>query len=123
MPPVAWRPPGRPRWGWRGCGCGTARRCAPCAPLLAFRLPRPTSPSDTAPARREQNARRGGRGPWGGEGSELDVLERWRFGPGVEDAYGRPGEREARCCWWGEGDVDMGRRWRAWRRTGEREGR
>ena len=35
MPPAAWWPPGRPRWGWRGCGCGSPRRCAPCAPLLA----------------------------------------------------------------------------------------
>ena len=37
---------------------------------------------------------------------------RWR-GLGVEDAYGRRGERE--------GEVDMGRRWRALRRLGERE--
>ena len=71
---------------------------------------------------------------WGGEGSEFRVLERrredvglrwsrgwqglgeqerrWR-GLGVEDGYGRRGERE--------GEVDMGRRWRAWRRLGERE--
>ena len=37
---------------------------------------------------------------------------RWR-GLGVEDGYGRRGERE--------GGVDMGRRWRAWWRPGERE--
>ena len=37
---------------------------------------------------------------------------RWR-GLGVEDGYGRRGERE--------GEVDMGRRWRAWWRPGERE--
>ena len=37
---------------------------------------------------------------------------RWR-GLGVEDGYGRRGERE--------GEVDMGRRWRAWRRLGELE--
>ena len=37
---------------------------------------------------------------------------RWR-GLGVEDGYGRRGERE--------GDVDMGRRWRAQWRPGERE--
>ena len=37
---------------------------------------------------------------------------RWR-GLGVEDGYGRRGERE--------GEVDMGRRWRAWWRQGERE--
>ena len=70
-------------------------------------------------------------GAWGGEGSELEVLERrgedmdlrwwrgwrrlgererrWR-GLGVEDGYGRRGERE--------GEGDMGRRWRAWRRLG-----
>ena len=70
----------------------------------------------------------------GGEGSVLGVLERrgedvdlrwwrgWRClgererrwrGLGVEDGYGRRGERE--------GEVDMGRRWRAWWRLGERE--
>ena len=32
---------------------------------------------------------------------------------GVEDGYGRRGEREE--------EVDMGRRWRAWWRPGERE--
>ena len=37
---------------------------------------------------------------------------RWR-GLGVEDAYGRRGERE--------GEVDMGRRWRALLCLGERE--
>ena len=37
---------------------------------------------------------------------------RWR-GLGVEDRYGQRGERE--------GEVDMGRRWRAWWRLGERE--
>ena len=37
---------------------------------------------------------------------------RWR-GLGVEDWYGWRGERE--------GEVDMGRRWRAWWRPGERE--
>ena len=37
---------------------------------------------------------------------------RWR-GLGVEDGYGRRGERE--------GEVDMGRRWRARRRPGEQE--
>ena len=45
---------------------------------------------------------------------------RWR-GLGVDDGYGRRGEREA---WWGpsgEKVVDMGQRWRAWRRLGERE--
>ena len=37
---------------------------------------------------------------------------RWRH-LGVEDGYGRRGERE--------GEVDMGRRWRAWWRPGERD--
>ena len=50
----------------------------------------------------------------------LEVLERrWR-GPGPKDAYGRRGEREARCCSWGEGNMDMGRQWQAFRRPGER---
>ena len=39
----------------------------------------------------------------------------------VGDRYGRPGEREARWAPWGEGPLDMGRRWPAWRRLGERE--
>ena len=57
----------------------------------------------------------------GGEGCELEVLERrWR-GLGLEVAYRRRGEREARLGPQGEQDVDMGRRWRAWQRTGERE--
>ena len=83
-------------------------------------------------------------GAWGGEGSELEVLEwreedvdlrRWRAwrrlgererrwrGLGVEDGYGRRGEREARWGLWGEGVPDLGRRWCAWRRLGERERR
>ena len=58
-----------------------------------------------------------------GEASELEVLERrWR-GLGVEDAYGRRAVGEARWGSWGMQDVDMGRRWRAWRRPGERERR
>ena len=72
-----------------------------------------------------------GGGP-GGEGSELEVLERrgedvdlrwwreWRClgeraqrwrGLGVNVGYGRRGERE--------GEVDVGWRWRTWRRLGE----
>ena len=47
---------------------------------------------------------------------------RWR-GLGVEEAYGRRGERDARCCSWGQGGVDKGRRWRAWCCPGERERR
>ena len=43
----------------------------------------------------------------------LGERERRRRGLGVEDGYGRRGERE--------GEVDMGRRWRAWWRPGERE--
>ena len=42
---------------------------------------------------------------------------------GLEDVYGRRGEREARSGPWGEGDVDMGRLWRAWPRLEERERR
>ena len=71
---------------------------------------------------------------WGGEASVPGILERrgedvdlwwwwslrclgererrWR-GLGVEDGYGRRGERE--------GEVDMGRRWRAWWHLREQE--
>ena len=62
----------------------------------------------------------------------LGERERRRRGLGVEDGYGRRGERE---WWWRglgvedgygrrgerEGEVDMGRRWRARWRPGERE--
>ena len=59
----------------------------------------------------------------GGDGPELEVMEwRWR-GLGVEDAYGRRGERKARWCSCGEEDVDMGRRWRAWWCPAERDRR
>ena len=47
--------------------------------------------------------------------------EWWWRGLGVVDGYGRRGERGARSGLWGEGGVDVGRWWRAWRRRGERE--
>ena len=40
---------------------------------------------------------------------------------GVVDGYGRRGGRGAWRGLWGGGEVDVGRRWRAWRRRGERE--
>ena len=43
-------------------------------------------------------------GPWGVEGSGLEILERrWRV-LGVKDVYGRSREREGRCCSWGQAD-------------------
>ena len=42
--------------------------------------------------------------------------EWWWRGRGLVDGYGRRGERRARRGMWGEGEVDVGRRWRAWRR-------
>ena len=39
----------------------------------------------------------------------------WRV-LGVVDRYGRRGERGAQQGLWGEGEVDVGRQWRAWRR-------
>ena len=102
-------------------------------PIVPSRSPGPPHPA-------AELLQSGGRPPgevggvWGGEGSVPGVLERrgedvdlwwwwgwlclwererrWR-GLGVEDGYGRRGERE--------GEVDMGRRWRAWWRPGERE--
>ena len=41
----------------------------------------------------------------------LGERERWWRGLGVGVAYGRRGEREALRGSWGEGEVDMGRRW------------
>ena len=60
-------------------------------------------------------------GARGGEASELEVLERRCRGLAVGDAYRRRGEREARCCSGGVGDADIGRQWRVWWRSGERE--
>ena len=105
------------------------------------------SPSPLQPA--AELLQSGGRPPGevggsrgGAEGSQLEVLEwreedvdmrrwqawwrleeperRWR-GLGVEDGYGRRGERKARWGLWGERVLDMGRRWCAWQRLGERE--
>ena len=96
MPPAAWWHLGRPRWGSRGCGRGSPGRCAPCPPPL--RLPAPlahfTQRRSSCKAGADHQARWAG--AWGGEGSELEVLE------------------------WREEDVDI-RRWRAWRHLGERE--
>ena len=50
---------------------------------------------------------------WWQEWRCLGERERRGRGLGVEDGYGRRGERD--------GEVDMGRRWRAWWRPGERE--
>ena len=74
-----------------------------------------------------------GYGRGGEREGEVDMGRRWRAwwrpgerewwwrGLGVVDGYGRRGERGARRGLWGEGEVDVGWRWRAWRRQGERE--
>ena len=51
----------------------------------------------------------------------LGKWQRRRRGLGLEDAYGWRGKREAWWGSWGEGDVDMRRRWLAWWRQGEQE--
>ena len=104
----------------------SSKVCTMCTPS---RLPAPpahfTQQRSSCKAGADHQARSAG--AWGGEGSELEVLERrgedvdlrwwrgWRClgererrrrGLGVEDGYGRRGERE--------GEVDMGRRWREW---------
>ena len=115
MPPAARRPQGLAGMRVRI----SSKVCTMCTPS---RLPAPP-----AHFTQRRSSRRAGadhqarwRGARGGQSSELEVLERrWR-GLGVHDAYGRRGEREARCCSWGEGNGDMGRRWRVWRSSGER---
>ena len=66
-----------------------------------------------------------GYGRRGEREGEADMGRRWRKwwwrGLEVVDGYGRWGERGAWWGLWGEGEVDMGRRWRAWRRRGDRE--
>ena len=121
----------------------SSKLCTMCIPS---RLPAPpahfTQRRSSCKAGADHQARWAG--AWGGEGSQLEVLEqreedvdmrqwrawrrlgererRWR-GLGVEDGYGQRGEREARWGPWGEGEVDLRRRWRDWRRLGERERR
>ena len=149
----------------------TSKVCTMCTPSC---LPAPpvhfTQRSSSCRAGGDHQARWAG--AWGGEGSVPGVLERrgedvdlrwwqgWRClgererrwrGLGVEDGYGRRGEREGevdmgrrrRAWWrpgerewwwrglgvgvlygrWGEGEVDMGRRWRSWWCPGESERR
>ena len=61
----------------------------------------------------------GGTGGGGGHGAAVARLvalgerEWWWRGLGVVDGYGRRGERGARGGLWGEGEVDVGLRWRA----------
>ena len=55
----------------------------------------------------------GGAGRGGGHGAAVGGL-------GMVDGYGWRGERGARRGVWGEGEVDVGRQWRAWLRRGER---
>ena len=66
-----------------------------------------------------------GYGRRGEREGEVDMGRRWREwwwrGLGVVDGYGRRGEWGAQWGLWGEGEVDVGRQWRAWRRRGERE--
>ena len=56
---------------------------------------------------------------WQGSGKR----ERRLQGLGLGKAYRWCGEKEARCRSWREGNVDMGRLWRAWWCSGERERR
>ena len=106
----------------------SSKVCTMCTPS---RLPAPpahfTQRRSSCKAGADHQARWAGAWGGGGDGSELEVLERrgenvdlrrwrgWRClgererrwrGLGVEDGYGRTGE--------GEGKVDMGRRWREW---------
>ena len=124
--------------------CHRSKLCTMCTPS---RPPAPpahfTQRRSTRKAGPDHQAR--WKGARGGEGSKLEVLEwreedvhmgrRWqtwrRLGErerrwpalGVEDAYGRRGEWEARWGSLGEADVDMGRLWHAWRRPGDQERR
>ena len=97
----------------------SSKVCSMCTPS---RLPAP--PAHFTQRRSSRRAGADHQASWagagGGEGSELEVLERRWWGLGVEDAYGRRGEQEARCCSWGEGVGDMRQRWSVWRRSGER---
>ena len=66
-----------------------------------------------------------GYGRRGEREGEVDMGRQWREwwwrGLRVVDGYGRRGEWGAQWGLWGEGEVDVVRRWRVWRRWGERE--
>ena len=96
--------------------------CTMCTPS---RLPAPPALWTQQRSSRKAGADHQARwaGAWGGEGLELEVLERRWWGLGVGDAYGWWGQREAQWGSWGEEDVEIERRWRALRRPGEREQR
>ena len=51
----------------------------------------------------------------------LGEQERWWGELWVGDVYRWRGKWEARCLSRGEGDADMGRRWRAWWRSADPE--
>ena len=98
----------------------SSKVCTMCTPS---RLPPPPAIFTLRRSSRKVGAdqQAGWAGACRGKGFELKVLERrWR-GQGVEDEYGQRGERKAQWGSWGEGDVDMEWRWRAWRRPGERQ--
>ena len=103
MPPAAWRPQGSSSFGW-WVMCTPSRFPAPPAHFTQRRSFRRAGGDHQA---RWAGAR-------GGEGSEIEVLERQWRGLGLRDAYQWCGEREARCCSWGEADADMGQRWHVW---------
>ena len=127
----------------RGAGADLLKGLHHVHPFSPSRSPSPLHPAaSSCKAGADHQGRSAG--AWGGEGSELEVLEwreqdvdmqRWRAwrrlrererrwrGLGVEDGYGRRGGRGALWGPWGEGVVDMGRRWCALRRLGERKRR
>ena len=93
----AWWHPGELEWWWRGLGV-----------LDGYEGGGNGEPGGACGGR--------GRWTWGGggvPGGARGERERWWRGLGVGVLYGQRGE----------GEVDMGRRWRSWWRPGERERR
>ena len=99
-------------WGWEGSALGVLERWGEDVSLRWWR-------GWQCLGERERRWR--GLGPEDGYGRRGEREGEVDMGLGVVDGYGRRGERGAPWGLWGEGEVDVGWRWRAWRRRGERE--
>ena len=80
-----------------GAGADLRKRVHDVYPFSPSHSPGPFHPAAEPPQGRGRPPGEVGGGFWGGEGSELEVLERRWWGLGVEDAYGCRGERKAHC--------------------------
>ena len=120
MPSAAWRPRKRSSWGWQGAGADLLEVVDRVHPLTTFRSPGPLHPAAELPQGVGRLPGEVGGGQRGGglraRGTGVAVAS-----AGAGGSVSERGEREARCCPWGEGEADMGRRWRVWWHSVERQ--